>query len=67
MQLGDVKCLICATVANHGDKFCCLFCNNNLQADQADVDDRDSNVEELDEGDSDPEEPDEGLGVLIYS
>ena len=53
--------------ANHGDKFCCLFCNNNLQVDQADVDDRDSNVEELDEGDSDPEEPDEGLGVLIYS
>nr|POF16958.1 hypothetical protein CFP56_17213 [Quercus suber] len=67
MQPGDVKCLICATVANRGDKFCCLCCNNNLQADQADVDDQDSDAEELDEGDSDLEEPDEVLGVLIYS
>ena len=53
---GDVKCLICAIVANCSNELFCVYCNGDLQAKQADADEGDSNAEESDKGNVDANE-----------
>lgn len=53
---GDVKCLICAIVANCSNEIFCVYCNGDLKAKQADADKGDSDAKESDEGNVDANE-----------